>query len=269
MNVGDLFLRPFGRIAGRFGKHPAPPPVSYLERKLVFLHIPKCGGTSIDAAIGACYPATARARLDSVGALKAAQLDGLSEGQFTQRLLPYFMAQPRLRYLSGHFQFSDIAHRTFGSEWDFVTILRHPVSRWFSHYFYDRYKSDDHHKIYEDLTDFVKSGRGLGLAHTFMIQLSGWPAADALARPNECIRAAIAALEKFVLVGCLERLDRFTAGFSARYHMPLNVPELQKNTLPPSLHAEQVTGAIRIRVEEMCQHDLEIYRYALSRSGTP
>ena len=143
------------------------------------------------------------------------------------------------------------------------------MSRWFSHYFYDRYKSDDHHKIYEDLTDFVKSGRGLGLAHTFMIQLSGWPAADALARPNACIRAALAALEKFVLVGGLERLDRFTAGFSARYHMPLNVPELQQNPLPPSLQTVQVTGAIRNRVEEMCQHDLEIYRYALSRSGTP
>jgi len=202
MNVRDLVVRPFGRIAGRFGKWPGLASFSYLERKLLFLHIPKCGGTSIDAAIGACYPAGVRARLDSVGALKAAQLDGLSEGQFTQRLMPYFMAQRRLRYVSGHFQFSDTAYRTFGSEWDFVTILRHPVSRWLSAYFDNRYKSDDHTKIHEDLADFVNSLRGQEWAHTFMIQLSGWRIADALARPNECVRAAIATLERFVLVGC-------------------------------------------------------------------
>jgi hypothetical protein len=49
--------------------------------------------------------------------------------------------------------------------------------------------------------------------------------------------------------------------------MPLNVPELQKNPLPPPLQAKHITDAIRPRVEEMCQSDLEIYRYVLSRSG--
>ena len=40
------------------------PPVPQLERKLFFLHVPKCGGTSVDAAIGAFFPAEARARLE-------------------------------------------------------------------------------------------------------------------------------------------------------------------------------------------------------------
>lgn len=269
MNVRDLVVRPFDEISRRFGVRRGSPAPQYLEKKLLFLHIAKCGGTSVDAAIGAWYPAAARARLDSVGALKAAELDGISERQFTQRLLPYFMAQPRLRYVAGHFQFSEIAHGTFTGEWEFITILRHPVSRWFSHYFYGRYKSDDHHRIHEDLTDFVDTPRGREVAHSFMIQLSGWPVAEALARPADCARAAIANLEKFMLVGCLERLNEFAAGFAARYHRTLTVPELQKNPLAPSLQAEQITAAIRHRVEEMCQPDLEIYRYALSRSRAP
>jgi hypothetical protein len=265
----NLVVRRFRKIARRVGEQSGLFRVSYLERKLLFLHIPKCGGTSIDSAIGACYPAWARTHLDSVGALKAAQLDGLSEGEFTQRLLPYFMSQHDLRYVSGHFQFSDIAYRTFGREWDFITILRHPVSRWFSHYFYRRYTPDDHTRIHEPLADFVSSERGLHLAHTFMTQFSGWRIADVLAQPNECAQAAIATLEKFVLVGCLERLDAFTAQFAARYHMAVDVPQLLKNPVPPHLQKEHISDAIRLRVEEMCRPDFEVYRYALSRSNAP
>jgi hypothetical protein len=107
------------------------------------------------------------------------------------------------------------------------------------------------------------------MAHTFMIQLSGWRVADALARPNECAQAAMARLQNFALVGCLERLDAFTRQFAARYHVALDVPDLQKNPLPPRLQAEHITDGIRRRVKEMCQPDLEVYRYALSRSAAP
>lgn len=243
------------------------PPVPQLERKLFFLHVPKCGGTSVDAAIGAFFPAEARARLNSRGALAAARLDGVSEGRFTQRLLPYFLGQRRLRYVSGHFRFCEAAYRAFRDEWDFVTVLRHPVSRWFSHYFFGRYKAGNHHRIDQELAEFVDSPRGRALAHTFLTHLGGWEIEDVWARPDEAVRAAIATLDKLALVGCLERLDDFVARFAARYDRSLNVPELQKNPAPASLQTEQVTDAIRRRVEEMCRLDLEVYRYALSRGG--
>jgi hypothetical protein len=236
-------------------------------RKIIFLHVPKCGGTSIDAAIGAHYPAPACARLDSVAAFAAAQFDGTSEERFTQRLLPYFLAQPKLRYVSGHCQFSAAAHRAFGDEWDFVTLLRHPVSRWFSHYFFNRYTQRDHHPIDEDLSEFVTSARALNLAHSFLIQFGGLSAEEVASRPEESVEAAITTLKKFALVGCLERLDDFAARFAARYGASLNVPHLQVSPAPAALQAELVTDVLRRRVEEMCRLDLEVYRYALTRSG--
>jgi hypothetical protein len=241
--------------------------VSHLERKIFFLHVPKCGGTSIDAAIGAFYPAEARARMSSKAALAAARLDGVSEGRFTQRLLPYFLAQRRLRYVSGHFRYCEAVHGRFGEEWDFVTVLRHPVSRWLSHYFFNRYKASDHYKIFEELAQFVDSPRGLHIAHTLVTQLSGWEIEDVLARPDDAVRAAIATLDRFTLVGCLERLDDFVSRFATRYDRALHVPELRKSPAPSSLRAEQTTDAIRRRLEEMCRVDLEVYRYALSRGG--
>jgi hypothetical protein len=241
----------------------APP----LERKLVFLHVPKCGGTSIDAFIGACYPEEARARMSAAAALRAADLEGVSEQRFSQRLLPYFLAQRRLRYVSGHFSFSDEAYRAFCREWEFLTILRHPVERWFSHYFFNRYKPGDHYAIREDLAEFVGLPRALRVAHAIVTQLGGRSLEEVLARPDEGVAAACATLDKLALVGCLEHLDEFVRQFAARYGPTLRVPELQRNPAPPSAQAEQVTEAIRRRVEGMCRLDLEVYRYALGRAA--
>jgi len=203
--------------------------------------------------------------LDAIAGLKAAQLSDVSEGEFSQPLLLYFMACHDVRYISGHFSFSETAYRAFSAEWDFITILRHPVSRWFSHYFYNRYKVGDHHSIREDLPTFVRSPRAVRLANAFILQLTGHSVDDVLARPRACVSRAIANLEKFALVGCLERLDVFVSQFDARYRTQLYVPRRQQNPMPAALQATQITDALRQQVEQMCRADMAVYQYARSR----
>jgi len=240
-----------------------------MQHKLFFLHIPKCGGTSLDAAIRAGYSAPAdliaHVRLDPVASLRAAKLAGVDAGVLSQSLLYYFMAQAGVRYISGHFTYCETAHRTFGSEWEFITLLRHPVARWFSHYFYNRYKPGEHYRISEDLPTFVTSPRALRLANASVLQLTGRGMDEILARPRQCAFEAIANLEKFALVGCLERLDTFISQFAERYGARLDVPRLQTNPAPPSLQAAQIDDALRQRVEEMCRMDVQVYEHALSR----
>lgn len=245
-----------------------------MRQRLVFHHIPKCGGTSLDAAIAACYgdgrprPPDCL-RYDPVAGQAAAQRAGIEELRYAEGWLLERLAQPDTRYLSGHVPFSATAARTFAGEWEFVTLLRHPVARWFSHYFFNRRRTDDYYPIGEELEAFVASPRAQRIANTTLLYVSGRDLSEILTQPDVCIDQAIANLESCAVFGCLERLDDFVARFAARYDVTLSVPRLQASPLPPPAQAAQITAAVRRRVEELCRADLQVYEYALARCAPP
>lgn len=77
------------------------------------------------------------------------------------------MARRDIRYVSGHFAFSELVHGRFGDRWESVTIMRDPVTRWFSHYFFNRYKPDEHFRIHDDLGSFLETGLGKRLGRFY------------------------------------------------------------------------------------------------------
>ena len=241
-----------------------------IERKIFFLHFPKCGGNSIKEAISECYDRSSTllrnpaAHLDIKALYEVSQLSGKDVSSYLEQLLLYFMATKRIMFICGHFEFSETALHKLGAEWDYITILRHPVSRWFSHYFFNRYKADDHFKIYDDLPCFIDSDRGSSLGHLYIKALTG-SAYESLSSTKEAVAAAIANLEQFTLVGCLEHLDTFASQFEKLYQVKLNVGKKNKNPLPKPVQEQQITDDIRRQVEKICEPDLEVYNYALSR----
>jgi hypothetical protein len=237
-----------------------------MEQKLFFLHIPKCGGTSLDAALRTLYGDGREClRFYAHAHADAAKLIDVDERRLIEYALFYFLSHRHARYVSGHFPFSENAHRTFAGAWDFITLLRHPVERWYSQYFYNRFKVHEHFRITEELPAFIDSPRAPRLANASILQLTARGIDEILARPFECAGDAIAVLDKFALVGCLERLDAFVDRFENRYGSRLTVPRLQVNPAPPSLRAAPIDSAIRRRVEEICEADLLVYEHALSR----
>ena len=91
-----------------------------------------------------------------------------------EELLLYFMNQ-RFSCISGHVCFSERAYHNFHDTYKFVTILRDPVQRWISHYFYNAYKTHSNLGKIEsdDIATFLESDRARSWGHHYVQMLGG------------------------------------------------------------------------------------------------
>lgn len=239
-------------------------------KKIVFLHIPKCGGTSIGQAIQAsygfweCLSRQNFGHLDSAASLKGSRLSGEELMAYREKLLLYFLSNPQYKYISGHFSYSETAVVEFGGEWHFITVLRHPVSKWFSQYFFNRNKISDHFKIEADLESYVESEEGIALGSDYVRKLTqGFHGTEAASK--EAVTQAIENLKKFALVGVLERLDVFARDFRRLFGAKLFLEKKNRNPVSRKKQRQETTEEIRKRVEEICQPDMEVYQWAVQR----
>lgn len=250
--------------------------------KLVFLHVPKCGGTSIDTAIRCQYftlnklnDDVVHDRLDS---LRSAYIGSVKHNlnftkgdpknnrnmEFNQDFVAYRMLDPKIRYISGHFPFDKKIYDEFESEYDFFTILRDPVEKWISNYHYRGKRSSlvkgnqvKHWEIEKDIEEYLNSERGQFHGYDYTKYYGGIEANyDYTSR--ESIEKAKENLKNFKIIGFLEDLDGFKAEFKNNYGFKLNIKHRNssrnfENKLPDHLID---------KIKEVCKTDIEIYEYA-------
>jgi hypothetical protein len=244
-------------------REPTPP-----ADRIFFLHIPKCGGTSVDNAIARLFPSSNRARLAAEASFRAARLLEQPLDTYREQLLLYMLSQSRNRFVIGHFSWSEIAYRTFHPEWKFITILRDPVARWFSTYFYNRYKNGDHTRIDSELPEFLESPAGIGAGRQFVqkfaaVELRRGPSdEEALAARQASARANLA---KFDLVGFVEHLDAFSQRFYDLFARKLEIGVERESPRSRDLREREMTPEVVERVRKICRPDLEFYEDALQK----
>lgn len=185
-----------------------------------------------------------------------------------EHLLLYMMEKPDVHYISGHFCYSNRAHQKHGDMWEFVTVLRHPVDKWFSQYFYNRYKKSTHFGIDADLESYIESEEGRALGKDFIAKLTQGVPPQQL-DSAEAIDCARRNLDTFAVVGVLEHVDRFAEQFEERFGVRLYIGRENQNPVSKNVQTEQVSPAILDRVWEICQPDLAVYRHALHRLDLP
>lgn len=242
-----------------------------IKEKMCFFHIPKCGGASIDYAIRKHYPFS-NVRVTSEASFKATNIMyQLNESeadefemvlQFRENLLVYFMSQ-NVPFISGHFSFSDKAYQHFSDTYKYITILRDPVKRWISQYFFDRYRTHgSSRRIDVDLPTFIYSKRGGSHGYQYVQMIGGlYPSDDYTSQ--QTIERAKENLHKFEIVGCLEHLEDFLDQFEHRFGVKLKVPKKNPNPKPQAYIQSMITKEIEEQIIEICQPDLEVYQYAV------
>lgn len=257
-----------------------------LKQKTFYLHIPKCGGISIRKAIKSCYLSLDILQdryltdLPSTAAFNAAQISANQTGyasdttndyevlKFRENLLLYYMCQSQIKFISGHFTFSATAYQYFSDKFAFITVLRNPVERWISAYFYNRYKKQGHRKIDADITTYLKSEFGRSQGYEYVKFLGGinkegdYTSKQAINRAKENLR-------KFSVVGCLEHKECFVDQFEERFGRKLNIgvakPRNQQHIKPRS----EITEEIREEIKEICSPDLDVYQYVITNFVKP
>lgn len=233
------------------------PPIK--DHRIFFLHIAKCGGTSIANAIVKCYKPWRPANLRTVvnlneEAARFAEAHAVAGYRHARRdLLNYMMALPEVKCLSGHFQYSNVAHEAFQDRWHFVTVLRDPVKRWLSHYRYNSARS----RITLPIEEFIETRQARSFGRAFVDEITEDLDQDALGI-DQLIPLALARYRKFSVLGTIEDTPEFARKFAEQFGHELRIPHL--NRTPEHAGPAGITEPIRRRITELCAPDIQLHR---------
>lgn len=234
-----------------------------LRHRLYFLHIPKCGGTSFVQAIRNHYRTLNLAKeldyyhLDPYAATQAADALGVDHLSYQRNISLYFLAQD-FECVYGHFAFSNRAHELFGEKYRFVTLLRDPVKKWISLYFYNKYKQSDFFRVSDDIHTFLETDMAKGYGCDYAMQFAGKDTTYDF-RSQEAIDKAVENLRLLDMVGKLEEMDKFMGSFEQMFGLKLKPKHQRKNPVDKSERDKILTPEVMAKIRELCQPNIEIY----------
>lgn len=202
--------------------------------KVMFVHVPKCGGISIDRALRQALAKPNEAKIRRKPMLASSlyhfegnlgSIDGQSEfsefhAKNVQDILTYHL-NLKWNYVSGHTPVNKKLLEHYSSEYKFVTLLRNPIDRFISNYIFNKVSNDtnfmlpakgtcklDKASIWTEAGDIINSTRGWHLAHTMSLFVTGrYPKDEQDAADMQ--EEVLSNLKQFAVVGFLDDMSNF------------------------------------------------------------
>ena len=241
------------------------------EPLFLFLHIPKCAGTTLVksfARLGSkrhvTLPYSAQSKHEAIGQIHAE----LGErGSSTDRLVA----------ISGHAVFCGL-HEISLRPAHYITVLRHPQSRYISHYQYlVDCAGNENHSIYHNAKSLVmRSGKPLtleqfaeqGLARNMMtrhLAATSWDGDFTMRKNTQCDREelldlAIAGLRAMDLIGLVEEFPEDLNRICSLVRVPVaRIANRSVTRVDPA----QITPRVKKLIADNNRLDMQLYEVAV------
>jgi len=223
-------------------------------RKILFDHLPKCGGSSLNKYLQAHYPRRKTFLTNGIDA--APSIDKFRNFSLSKR--------HGYDLVTGHRanQLLDYVH----PESLKVTVLREPVDRIVSHYYYAKRTPLHylHSKIHESemsLEDYVTSGISRELRNWYTIYFSGLTMDDAEANPDESVNIAVEViLRKYDIVGFLDNFSSFFNTLREQAGLRYNYQNEKVNVTEGRIAINDIPQSTISKIEKKNHLDIALYR---------
>jgi hypothetical protein len=240
---------------------------------LIFYHVPKTGGTTMGHILADCFPGDQH--FNSYMGTPASALSIDSRAMIAEKYnLLSDEAKRSCRCIIGHVPMG--IHTLFDRPAKYFTILRHPVDRVVSQFYFSRPKNH----LIKDMTLEQYMDRRLGLDpfdHQVRLlsgceELDGpWgfdgkpvPAAPVEDRHLQIAKRNIE--ERFITAAPLEEFSSVVVLLRRLYGWSLrNCLYEVKNVTPQRPQIDELSRATRKRIEDSNQYDMELYEWTKAR----
>ena len=217
------------------------------NQKILFVHVPKCGGTSLDALIKKQIRIN-RFRIDASASFKTAERIE-EEVESVRHVLLNYAVFNGYKYITGHCYMHKPEQF---DEYKIITVLRDPVTRFVSHYLYNRYKTDsEHDAIKLDFEDFLNSDSAINYGDSYCRYFSA----------NRTVIDSISTLKKFSYVGILENLTPITSYISEELNVKGKIKKQNKNPTKSDTKSQEILSKYKDEISKLCCDDIEIYNH--------
>jgi hypothetical protein len=239
---------------------------------IIFQHIAKTGGSSIGEALSTFFPIEQQL---SVSPGPHVTMLGTWSMEYPMKAWENLLPQQRdaIRLVGGHLPFG--VHRIFSKPATYVTLLRDPVERVLSGFYYsiERHFAATGERVTLEEYVFRKRHYDLGLNNHQTRVLSGIEYLDPFgdfttenARPitRDALGVAIKNLrDHYLLIGVTEEAEQFLARFAGLMGWPRNlIPSLPlRNVTENRPIAKDIEPRIIEEIRRHNQFDLELHEY--------